>query len=449
VVARVGSASLRASDVDRPLRLALHDLEMQKFRLRRRSLEAELLRRLELLPAEERTAAPQLEPPVPPRLSVEPDPARTRPAAEAAVTIVAFCNFESAHCERLQRTLSQVLPLFPGVLRYGERDLPMAFHRHAGQAAEAARCAGQQGNYWRFHDLLYTAAGAPDRAGLERAARGADLDMTAFSACLDDARHRASIEADARAARALGVESVPAVFVNGTYASPDVQPSDLVWLVELELEALGVESPRQLPAATTSTAPFVLRGLLASPVPGQGLALLAPSVAPDRIQAHREGDAVATGLVVRRILPTHLELWHDGRLEKLDWDGPAAAARTEDPDDMDRQAALYPHRATPVTLDRQDVLVRLSDRIALEQALSPVEMTVGAYHLLRVDEVAPGGLYELLGFAPRDVLISVNEQPVHEAANPLWDALEKEGEVRVRVIRSGGLARHFTYRFGD
>ena len=48
-----------------------------------------------------------------------------------------------------------------------------------------------------------------------------------------------------------------------------------------------------------------------------------------------------------------------------------------------------------------------------------------------------------------DVILGVNEQPVHEASNPLWDALEKEGEVRVRVIRSGGLAKHFTYRFDN
>jgi len=78
-----------------------------------------------------------------------------------------------------------------------------------------------------------------------------------------------------------------------------------------------------------------------------------------------------------------------------------------------------------------------------------VPMTSGGYRQLRVQAVAPGSLYELLGFEPGDVILSVNEQPVHEASNPLWDALEKEGEVRIRVIRRGGLARHFTYRFSN
>jgi type II secretory pathway component PulC len=102
-----------------------------------------------------------------------------------------------------------------------------------------------------------------------------------------------------------------------------------------------------------------------------------------------------------------------------------------------------------VTLDRDEVLVRLSDRIGLTEVLQPVPMTAGGYHLLRITEVRPGSLYELLGLQSGDVVVGVNEQPVHEADNPLWRALETEDEVRVRVMRSGGMAHHYTYRFDD
>lgn len=448
VVARVAGASLVASSVDAMLLVPLHDLAMQQHRLRRKALEAEVLRRLEDLPAGERTAELLLEPPAPPRFAVEADPARTRPAGDAPVTVLAFCNFESAHCARLQQVLAQVLPLFPGVVRYAERDLPMEFHRHAAKAAEAARCAAGQGAYWRFHDLLYASGGTPDRPALERAARGANLEMSSFTGCLDSGRHAAEVAADAGMARSLGAAAVPLVLVNGLYASPDVRPGDLVWLVERELTAQGAPSPREEAAEAESTAPFQLWGLLASSIPGQGVALVAPSIAPGRVQAFREGDSLATNVVVRRILPTHVELWRDGTVERLGWPR-GSAAGTQQEDTPEETAIVRPHRAVPVTLDRQQVLVLMSDRIALEEALVPVEMTVGPYHLLRITGVAPGGLYELLGFEPRDVLISVNEQPVHEASNPLWEALEKEGEVRVRVVRPGGLARHFTYRFDD
>jgi len=41
----------------------------------------------------------------------------------------------------------------------------------------------------------------------------------------------------------------------------------------------------------------------------------------------------------------------------------------------------------------------------------------------------------------------VNEQPIHEGDNPLWDVLDREAEVRVRVMRRGAIANHYTYRF--
>ena len=110
---------------------------------------------------------------------------------------------------------------------------------------------------------------------------------------------------------------------------------------------------------------------------------------------------------------------------------------------------MWPHRAVPVTLDRTEVLVRLADRASLEQLLEPVPMMAGGYHLLRIADVPEGSLYELLGLEAGDSVVLVNEQPLHEGQNPLWHALQSEEEVRLRVIRQGGLARHFTFRFDD
>jgi type II secretory pathway component PulC len=100
-----------------------------------------------------------------------------------------------------------------------------------------------------------------------------------------------------------------------------------------------------------------------------------------------------------------------------------------------------------VFLDRELVRERMSDRVALSSALAPVEMTVDGYRQLRIDRSSPGDLYDLLGLQAGDVVVMVNEQPIHEGDNPLWDALDREGEVRLRVMGKGGIARHYTYRF--
>ena len=54
--------------------------------------------------------------------------------------------------------------------------------------------------------------------------------------------------------------------------------------------------------------PVELRGLITSPQAGQGLALLAPSIAPEQSRAFREGDAISTGVVLRRITDDGIEL---------------------------------------------------------------------------------------------------------------------------------------------
>jgi S1-C subfamily serine protease len=140
-----------------------------------------------------------------------------------------------------------------------------------------------------------------------------------------------------------------------------------------------------------------------------------------------------------------IQLLHGNVLKSLALGGPSVlppAPPTEE------ELVLSPHVAVPVTMDRNEVLVRLADPGLLE-ALEPLAPRDGDYPLLRVREVAPGSLYELLGLEPRDVILLVNERRVNEAENPLWRALEQEREVRVRVLRSGGLAQHFTYRFED
>ena len=55
---------------------------------------------------------------------------------------------------------------FPGKVRLVYKDFPLSFHRDAEAAARAARCAGEGGRYWEYHDLLFVAQPAFTRADL-------------------------------------------------------------------------------------------------------------------------------------------------------------------------------------------------------------------------------------------------------------------------------------------
>ena len=143
------------------------------------------------------------------------DRVMSRGASAAPVTIVEFSDYECPHCRSAERALAEILDEFPDKVRVVFKDFPLRFHAGAEPAAVAARCAGEHGRYWEYHDLLFVAQPAFSRADLVTYARRLGLPREAFVACLDEGRHRAAVRADVREGRAAGVTGTPTFFVNG------------------------------------------------------------------------------------------------------------------------------------------------------------------------------------------------------------------------------------------
>ncbi len=108
-----------------------------------------------------------------------------------------------------------MLAEFPGKIRLVFKDFPLSFHAGAEPAAVAARCAGEHGRYWEYHDLLFVAQPAFSRSDLILYAGRLGLPREAFSACLDAGRYRAAVSKDVEEGRAAGVTGTPTFFVNG------------------------------------------------------------------------------------------------------------------------------------------------------------------------------------------------------------------------------------------
>jgi protein-disulfide isomerase len=111
--------------------------------------------------------------------------------------------------------LGQLVAEFPGKVRLVYKDFPLAFHAGALPAAEAARCAGEQGKFWEYHDLLFVSQPAFAPADLLNYAGRVGLAKDPFSACLESGRHRDAVKADTAEGRAAGVRGTPTFFVNG------------------------------------------------------------------------------------------------------------------------------------------------------------------------------------------------------------------------------------------
>ncbi len=104
-----------------------------------------------------------------------------------------------------------------GKVKYVLRDFPIeAIHKHAFKAAEAARCAGEQGKFWEMHDRIFANQKSLDPTGLTDNAHALGLDMTQFQPCLDSGKYAALVRKDLADANQAGVHGTPAFFLGLT-----------------------------------------------------------------------------------------------------------------------------------------------------------------------------------------------------------------------------------------
>jgi len=148
-----------------------------------------------------------------PRFSV--DPVMTRGPAAAPVTIFEWSDYQCPFCREAQAVLARLQAEFPGKVRITFKDFPLRSHNRAVPAAMAARCAGVQGRYLEYHDLLFVAQPDFSREDLLGYARRLGLDVEGFTQCYDSNRFQDAVLADQREGLMAGVRATPTFFING------------------------------------------------------------------------------------------------------------------------------------------------------------------------------------------------------------------------------------------
>ena len=107
-----------------------------------------------------------------------------------------------------------------GKVRYIYRNFPLSFHQWAQKAAEAAECAGEQGQYWAMHEAVFADqdkwSSSEDAVPVFKQLAGSlKLDQAKFDACLDGGTTAAKVQADYQQGVQDGVPGTPSLFVNG------------------------------------------------------------------------------------------------------------------------------------------------------------------------------------------------------------------------------------------
>jgi protein-disulfide isomerase len=135
---------------------------------------------------------------------------------KAPVTIVKFEDFHCPFCKQVQPTFNELLSRYDGKVRLVHKDLPLeSIHPQARQAAEAARCAYEQGKFWEYHDKLYANSPKASANDLKSYAKEVDLNVDSFDGCFTSGKYKAVVQQDLNEAAQLGLTGTPTVFING------------------------------------------------------------------------------------------------------------------------------------------------------------------------------------------------------------------------------------------
>ena len=157
---------------------------------------------------------------------------------DAPVTVVLFSDFECPYCRQAEPVLAELQETFRGQLRLVWKDFPLPIHQNARAAAKAARCADEQGAFWKYRDELFKNQNDLGEQRLRGIANALALDDRAFSQCLASNRFEAVIDGKIEEGRLLGVTSTPTIFVNGAAVTGAVPAARLEALIRDELKSV-------------------------------------------------------------------------------------------------------------------------------------------------------------------------------------------------------------------
>jgi protein-disulfide isomerase len=176
------------------------------------------------------------------KLKTQSEPSFGTPGAP--VVIVQFSDFQCPYCREEARMLRENLPgTYPKLVRVYFKDFPLdQIHPWARTAAIAGRCVFRQNAaaFWEYHDWIFDkqAEITPEnlKAKVLEFAAARKLDPLQLGQCLEARATEADINRTSAEARALGVNSLPTLFINGRRITAQIAWPNLRQIIDYEIE---------------------------------------------------------------------------------------------------------------------------------------------------------------------------------------------------------------------
>lgn len=175
--------------------------------------------------------------------------------ATALVTLEEFADYQCGACAAAHPAMNEIKSLYGSRIKFIFRNFPLAIPAHdkSYDAAVAAEAAGLQGKFWDMQNLLFTNQqawtaspsykqiwkGYAEKIGLEIPKW--ENDMAGLAA-------KTRVDADKARGTALGVNSTPTLYINGTSIQfADMNVNTLKTKIDAELQKAAPQ--KDAPAA--------------------------------------------------------------------------------------------------------------------------------------------------------------------------------------------------------
>ncbi len=141
------------------------------------------------------------------------------------VSLVEFSDFECPYCKKAADFLKPVLqeygedigfyfinyPLDRACNKYLTHDM----HKMACEAAKAGYCAGKQGKFWDYYEVLFASQPKFEKKDLISYAGQAHIDSQKLETCLDSVEALDKIKDDVEQGQKSNIHGTPSLFING------------------------------------------------------------------------------------------------------------------------------------------------------------------------------------------------------------------------------------------
>ena len=130
----------------------------------------------------------------------------------APVTLVEYSDFTCYFCGRFYReTLPDLVKNYidTGKIYFMYRDYPRGLSGTSLNTSMAARCAGEQGQYWPMHGKNYDGKRQWGATALKNVAKGLGVDTKKFDDCFDSQKYKKEITNDYNEGKKAGLRGVP------------------------------------------------------------------------------------------------------------------------------------------------------------------------------------------------------------------------------------------------